>query len=169
MENNKRNSSGSIVLKPEVMLAKAYSIASEAFVEKFDRQGQPYIKHCLYVAQKVSIYGMREEIVGVLHDLLEDCEEWSAERLRLNGFSDEIVNAVNLLTFEPKLSTERYIKKVEALSSNKLARRVKIADLTHNLSVDRLKGLKESDMIRMKKYLTSIQLLKSVEDEHNRK
>lgn len=163
------NNQGYEVMGPAEMLAKAYSIVAKAFRFKFDRQGEPYIKHCIFVSQSVSVYGVREEIVGLLHDLLEDCKEWSAERLLQSGFSDEIVNAVNLLTFEPKLSTERYIKKVEALSSNKLARRVKIADLTHNLSVDRLKGLRESDMIRMKKYLTCIQFLKTVEANHNNK
>lgn len=56
------------------LLAKAIKIAAEAFEDKTDKGGNPYILHCLYVMNKVAYLGEEAMIVGVLHDLLEDIE-----------------------------------------------------------------------------------------------
>lgn len=148
------------------LLSRAYGIVSHAFFDVYDKQGQPYIKHCLHVARMVSVYGPREEIVGILHDLIEDCPDWSYDQLREIGFPEEILVSLELVTFPKDCD---YQERIKTLSTNKLARRVKIADLKHNLDTSRLKGLREKDFERMKKYLLALDYLQKVEDEHNRK
>ena len=63
-------------------LGRAIAIAAEAHSGQFDKAGAPYILHPLRVM--LSLSTEEERIVGVLHDLVEDCEEWTFERLSHN-------------------------------------------------------------------------------------
>ncbi len=74
-------------------LAKAVKIAAEAFEQSFDKGGSPYIFHCFAVMHRVRHLGFRVMTAAVLHDLLEDSPLWNAERLRREGFSEEVVAA----------------------------------------------------------------------------
>ena len=56
------------------------------------------------------------------------------EYLRQEGFSDEIVEAVVLLTRTPEVEEEEYFRKIR---ENPLARAVKMADLLHNMDPER--------------------------------
>ena len=78
------------------MLAKAISIASKAFENKFDQGGHPYILHCLRVMYAVSQSDEDLMIIAVLHDLIEDCPEWSTKALYDIGFSYEVINCINI-------------------------------------------------------------------------
>jgi len=59
-------------------LEKAIKIALEAHIGQVDKGGNPYILHPLRVM--LSLNSEEERIVGVLHDVVEDCEGWSWER-----------------------------------------------------------------------------------------
>ena len=90
-----------------------------------------------------------EMIVAVLHDVVEDSPDWDFERLRREGFSEEIIAAVDHLT---RRETESYEAFVERSSRNPVARRVKLADLEDNMDLTRLKTLTEQDQVRLARY-----------------
>ena len=132
------------------MLALAISIASQAFEERVDRQGKPYILHCLRVMQSVQNLGDEEIMcIAVLHDLIEDCMEWTIEDLTRLGFSIRVLNALELLTHKPEIHYDAYIREI---SNNQDARMVKLADLKDNSDVTRCKGLTKADFVRLEKY-----------------
>jgi len=58
-------------------LEKAIKIAVEAHMGQVDKGGNPYILHPLRVM--LSLNSEEERIVGVLHDVVEDCEGWTWE------------------------------------------------------------------------------------------
>ena len=139
-------------------LGIAIAIASEAFKNKTDKGGKPYILHCIRVMQGVQYLGVDAMCAGVLHDLIEDTDEKSAinytkETLEGLGFNSIVVEAVILLTHDKKnISYENYIRR---LSHNKLTTAVKLSDLKDNSNITRLKGLTKKDFDRMEKYHTS--------------
>lgn len=108
-------------------LAEAISLAALAHDGQLDKSGEPYILHCLRVmlAQKTE----DARIVGVLHDLLEDTD-WTAEGLLALGFSNEIVQAIEVLT---RSEGEPYYRYIERVIGNELALAVKRADVRDNL------------------------------------
>lgn len=136
----------------------AISIAAEAFKGKFDRGGQPYILHCLYV-----MYGMPEDdqelrIIAVLHDLLEDFpKEWNIPKLKNLGFSERVLTALSFLTHMDGVSYDDYIDDMMTCID---AVRVKLRDLEHNSMISRVKGLRQKDFERLEKYVRSYQKLK---------
>ena len=65
-------------------LEKAIKIAVEAHTGQVDKGGNPYILHPLRVM--LSRNTEEERIVGVLHDVVEDCEGWKWLRLQDEGF-----------------------------------------------------------------------------------
>jgi (p)ppGpp synthase/HD superfamily hydrolase len=126
----------------------ARKIVHAAFSGKVDKGGRPYVDHLERVAYNVEGGGV-VATVALLHDLLEDCPEWSPERLLETGFSREIVKAVLCLTRTPGMDYDEYITRV---SRNEIARRVKIADLRDNMDITRLPALTERDVSRLIKY-----------------
>lgn len=141
------------------MLAKAISIAAKAFEEKVDKGGRPYILHCLYVMNRVNYLGETAMIIGVLHDLLEDCPEWTIERMWSEGFSSGVIIALHLLTKKPE---EPYMDYIKRIVDYPVARAVKMADLEHNSMTTRLKGLAKKDFDRIEKYFIAYEYLKEV-------
>ncbi len=130
-------------------LAKAIRIAAEAFQDKVDKAGKPYILHCLWVMEALHTEDEELNIIAVLHDLFEDCPEWNALRLIGQGFSNRVITALILLTHKEGEPYEDYIR---CLAVNEDCVKVKKADLKHNTSITRLKGLTKKDFDRMEKY-----------------
>ena len=120
----------------------ALKIATEAHKGQVDKAGIPYINHPLTVASLVDTE--EEKIVALLHDTIEDTNITEQDLLNY-GFSNKIVKAVKLLTHNKNVPYMDYIAKIK---DNELARKVKIADLTHNSDLSRLKGITEKDKKR---------------------
>lgn len=122
-----------------------------------DKYGFPYITHVM----RVMNYGktLDEKIVGVLHDLLEDCPTFTSQLLLSEGFSKEQVFAIECLTKTPEdIDYEMFIKKTE---KSALAIAVKMNDLRDNMDLRRLnRPLAEKDIKRFNKYLKAYQYLK---------
>lgn len=133
------------------MLDKAIRIASVAFEGKKDKGGSPYILHCLQVMNEVRHLGEVAMTSAVLHDLLEDCPEWSAMRLATE-FNMEVVGIVNMLT---KVKSEDYMEYIRRVALDKTAKAIKLADLRHNSDITRMKGLGQKDFDRLQKYFTA--------------
>jgi len=129
------------------MLGKAIAITSEAFKDKVDRGGQPYILHCLRVMNDMPKEDLELKSAAVMHDLIEDTD-WNATKLYEAGFSTRVVVAVMSMTHINQ-SYEDYIR---GISSNKDAVQIKLADLKDNSDITRLKGLTKKDFDRMEKY-----------------
>ena len=77
-------------------LERAIVIAAEAHAGVSDKGGAPYILHPLRMM--MTLTSTEERIVAVLHDVCEDCPGWTFERLRGEGFSEEILAALDSVT-----------------------------------------------------------------------
>jgi (p)ppGpp synthase/HD superfamily hydrolase len=128
------------------MISKANKIIQEAFKHKVDKGGEPYVYHLNRVARRFE--GTNNIVISLLHDLLEDCPEWSEQKLRLE-FPEKIVDAVVCLT---KIKGESYLDYLNRVKSNEMALRVKISDLEDNMDIKRLNILTDKDCERLKKY-----------------
>lgn len=109
---------------------KARRLAENAHAGQTRRDGRtPYIRHPGAVAASLS--GESPEVIATawLHDVMEDTAE-TAESLLRAGIPDAVIEAVALLT-KADASYETYLKAVRA---HPIARKVKIADMLHNLS-----------------------------------
>ena len=139
------------------MLNKAVLIAAQGHLNQMDKGGNPYILHPLYVMHKVRHFGEDFMITAVLHDIVEDTD-WTIEGLKSEGFNSDVLTALDLLTHKDGQSYWDYI---DAISRNQIATRVKMADLTHNSKISRLKGVREKDIKRMEKYHKAYLMLKN--------
>jgi len=127
-------------------LERAIEIAAAAHAGQHDKAGAPYILHPLRVmlAQK----GPAQRIAAVLHDVVEDTP-WTLEQLRAEGFSDEVVGAVDALT---KRDGEDYFAFVDRAGRHPVARAVKIADIRDNMDTSRIAAMTDRDRERLEKY-----------------
>jgi len=117
------------------LLEKAIAIATEAHKGQSSKTGGPFIDHVRRVAEGVS--GDDEKLVGWLHDVVEKGPGWTFERLRQEGFSEQVIEAVDAMS---KRDGEEYFAFVRRSIRNPLARPVKRADLTDNLAQMRQMG-----------------------------
>jgi len=140
-------------------LERAIEIAVSAHKEQVDKGGNPYILHPLRVM--MSLDTEQEMIVGVLHDVVED-SEWTFHDLKTEGFSDEIIEALNSVTKmdSEKGSDDGYFQFVQRAKQNPIGAKVKIADLKDNLDVSRVPELGEDDLKRINKYKRSLEILR---------
>lgn len=128
------------------MLEKAIAIAVEAHRGQIDKAGKSYILHPLRVMQRGK--NDNEMIVGILHDTVEDTPV-TIEMLRLEGFSDEILNALSCITKE---QGEDYDHFIDRILTNPLAAQVKLYDMEDNMNRDRLPFPTAKDEARFAKY-----------------
>lgn len=140
----------------ETMIQKALEIAILAHEGQRDKAGKPYLLHPIIVATEMLTDD--EIIVALLHDVIED-SDYTIEDLEGAGFSAPVIEAVQLLTHKQGVSYDEYI---EGISKNKLATKVKMADLTHNADLSRLPAVTEQDLNRQKKYKKAFDFLLSV-------
>lgn len=138
------------------MLGRAIEIAVTAHAGQVDKGGQPYILHPLWVMNQVRHLGEAYMIVAILHDVVED-SDWTFRGLKDEGFKTDLVFSLMLLTHTTDQSYDDYIK---ALSTDPIAKVVKLKDLEHNTKVTRLKGLRKKDFDRLEKYHRAYTYLK---------
>ena len=137
-------------------LADAIGLSARAHYGQKERNGKPYLFHPLRLMMKMKTEV--EMIVAVLHDVVEDTEI-SIDQLRSEGFSPEIVKAVECIT---RRQDESYDQSINRIKSNDLARRVKIADLEDNLDLSRLPRPTDEDLARMQRYRKALASLKTL-------
>ena len=153
-------------------LQRSISIAVEAHYGQTDKGGNPYILHPMRVM--LSLRTEDEMIVGVLHDVVEDCSDrgFGWDRLASEGFSDSILDALRSVTKTPEeeefLRTlsgqdrvDAYLRFVDRAKKNPIGRRVKRADIYDNLNVTRIKTLGDKDLARLTQYKMALQYLDS--------
>lgn len=116
-------------MSTSVLLAS--SIARAAHAGQFRRDGvTPYITHPEAVAK--SLEGENPDVIAAawLHDVLEDTEVTISE-LKNAGIPVRVIEAVALLTRWDGQSYEDYL---HWITQDEIARKVKVADIQHNLS-----------------------------------
>ena len=137
-------------------LQRAIEIALEAHKGALDKGGNPYILHPLRLMLQMD--SEEEMIVAVLHDVVEDSEKWSFDKLHKEGFSKKIINSLRSVTKENK--NEDYEKFIDRSIKDKIGRKVKIADISDNLDISRLKEVTDKDILRINKYKKALEKLK---------
>jgi len=136
-------------------LERAIAIAATAHAGQVDKGGAPYILHPLKVMLRMST--LEERIVAVLHDVVEDCGI-SLDDLRKEGFSEEVLSAIESVT---KMPGESYEDFVERAAQNPIGRVVKLADLEENSDLSRITSPSWEDLERVEKYRRAIGRLRT--------
>lgn len=96
----------------------------------------PYIVHPMHVALMLARFGMEEDVIvaGLLHDVVEDCEGWTEERVAAE-FGVHVASIVEQLTEDKSLTWDERkrwaIDHVPHMSPE--AASVKAVDKLHNL------------------------------------
>ena len=111
-------------------LERAVEIAAQAHAGQKDKAGAVYLLHPLRVMLNLDDATEAERIVAVLHDVIEDSEDWTSDRLLEEGFSQEIVRALESVTKRPD---EDYMTFVRRAGTNEIGRKIKHADIEDNL------------------------------------
>jgi (p)ppGpp synthase/HD superfamily hydrolase len=136
-------------------LERAIALAATAHEGQIDKAGAPYILHVLRVMLRLDTAA--ERTAGVLHDIVEDCG-WTLDRLREEGFSEEVVLGVDAVTRRESESYEDFVLRAK---TNPIGHRVKMADLEDNSDVTRLSEISERDQARLDKYRLAMEVLNS--------
>lgn len=145
----------------------AANIAEELHRGQTDKAGVDYFEsHLTAVGEAGSDW--KEKVVGYLHDAAEDTEcsvvevmlmlrDRSGELLKEED-AREIAIALELLNSRTASSREEYIARLER---SKLACRVKLNDLSHNMDLSRIPNPTEKDRTRVERYAKESQQVRS--------
>lgn len=168
------------------ILERAINLACATHRKQKDLGGAPYICHPLAVMNSLlkkfpDNYLLAS--IGVCHDICEDSNLSPLQAAELlfepsrppavNILKEIFTDALNLLTRNKKHSYAFYIERIR--TQDDYARQVKVADLEHNLNLERLNlgALNNPTTIkRIKKYQAALFYLKNpacVEMEEDRK
>ena len=128
------------------IIEKSLEIALKAYTGQTDKAGKTYILHPLRLMAKMETE--EEMAVALLHDVIED-SDYKAEDLLDNGIPVNVVNAVQYLT---KNKGENYDLFIDRVLENKLAAKVKKADIEDNINILRLNSVTQKDLERIAKY-----------------
>jgi len=138
-------------------LERAIAIAAEAHAGQVDKAGAPYVFHPLRIMPRMT--GNDARIVAVLHDVCEDCPGWDFDRLRREGFSEDVLTALDSVT---KRDGESYDDFVLRARIDPIGREVKIGDLEDNMDLSRIAAPTERDFERIAKYRLAMTTFKSI-------
>lgn len=123
--------------------------------DQLDKSGIPYVFHPFHVAEQMNTED--EVIVALLHDLIEDTDV-TIEEIKNMNFSESVVEALTLLTHDEGQDYYEYIK---SIAKNEIAVKVKIADLKHNMDLNRLNEVTGDDLKRVEKYKKCVDYLEN--------
>lgn len=136
-------------MKKGEMLSAAIHLATNAHHGQFDKGGSPYILHVLRVMSLLKDSDEELQSIAVLHDVVEDTKTTYTD-LALAGMSARVIEGVKLLT---KQRGQTYAEYKAGVLGSLDAMRVKLCDLRHNTDFRRLRGVSETDVQRMAKYM----------------
>lgn len=140
------------------LVKKACMMSFEAHKDDHDKGGYPYVYHPFYLASQFD----DENCVcaALLHDVIEDHgDRFSFQSLKDDGFGDEIIDALRLLTHQKGADYMEYVK---AIAGNPIARKIKMADLRHNMDSSRTGGKLPP---KIETYKEAYRFLAAIEEE----
>ena len=134
------------------LVRKAAKISFKAHKHDKDKSGYPYFMHPMTLA--VQFNDEASVCVALLHDVVEDHgDKYSFEYLKEQGFAEDILEPLRLLTHQHGVDYLDYVKEIK---KNPIARKVKLADLHHNADLTRTGGVKPP---KYDLYLKAIEIL----------
>jgi len=129
-------------------LQLAINISIDAHKVQKDRGNISYINHPIYLALNMNTED--EKIVALLHDVIEDSNKYTLNDIR-EYFGDKIADAIDCITKRKEIG-ESYNDYLLRVKSNSIALKVKLADIAHNLMIERI-PFKDDKYLKMaKKY-----------------
>jgi (p)ppGpp synthase/HD superfamily hydrolase len=129
-------------------LEDAILIAAQVHRGQKDKAGASYILHPLRLMLRMK--SEVEMMAAVMHDVVEDSSSlWTVDKLRKEGFPEEVLEAVDCLTRGDGETYEEFIERVQRSS---VALKVKIADLEDNMNIQRIGQISSKDLERLEKY-----------------
>ena len=140
-------------------LENAITLAVEQHTGQLDTGGQPYILHPLRVM--LQLQQPDQQIVAVLHDILEDTNT-TAQDLQNLGFQTHIIQAIQALT---KLPHETRVQAAMRTTQNPLACAVKIADVKDNMNLARIPNPTARDLARLEEYRQVLDILQKAQQQ----
>ena len=138
-------------------LENAITLAVHQHAGQVDKGGQPYILHPLRVM--LQLQQPDQQIVAVLHDILEDTHT-TAQDLQNLGFQTHIIQAIQALT---KLPHETRVQAAMRTAQNPLACAVKIADVQDNMNLTRIPNPTARDLARLEEYRQVLEILQKAQ------
>lgn len=147
---------------PQANIDDALALVAAHFRGITDKDGQPYVLHCLRVM--LGVTDPQAQLVALLHDLVEDTEV-TIEDLRSKGFDAAVIAAIDLVTHR---EADSYADYVVRLKMDPLAREAKLSDLRDNASLTRVLYRQQKlpgDLERIQRYILSYQFLEDRIDE----
>ncbi len=138
-------------------LERAIQIATVAHEGQTRFDGSPYVNHPVRVMRTVEAqgHGLFTQQVAVLHDVVEDTD-WTLDLLAAEGFGDEVLIPLDLLTKRPGDIYEEYVAR---LMPNPRARAVKKADLMDNMDLTGLENPSRRRIETIEKYGRALVML----------
>lgn len=155
--------------KLDDLYAKAFVMTATVFKNKKDKSDEPYFDHLFRVSQKLD--DEKEQVAGLLHDILEDTEI-TEDDLKNFGIPQDIIDIVKIVTKpvvdKTKSNEEERLKLYDEeinkiIATNNIhAIRLKYADMTDNFNPNRINKLpKEKQEWFNKKYGPQLVKLKT--------
>jgi (p)ppGpp synthase/HD superfamily hydrolase len=155
-------------------IAETIEFIKVAHAGVFDKIGKPYWEHPVRVMNNLGPDAADDEKkAALLHDVIEDTK-YTARDLLIAGFGWPVVEAVILLSrvepspgavkfFDRKPGKPTYHEFIDSIakSGNKIAIKVKIADLMDNLDPERVAKLPAHKMHLPERYKASLPILKA--------
>ena len=141
------------------MTRLAIKIAYKAHMDQNDRSGIPYFLHPYHVAEQ-----MKDEvttIVALLHDVVEDTSV-TLENLKRYGFSQEVLDAIEVLTHKDGV---KYLDYIRAVGANPIARKVKVEDIKHNSDLTRTTNMNDKVFKKLPTYQEALRILAEIEGQ----
>ena len=133
---------------------EAMKIAYKAHHGQVDKAGVPYIFHPMHLAEQMD--DEYSTCVALLHDVVEDTHITLEQLAQI--FPKEVVDAVAVLTHG---KDEPYLHYVQRVTLNRIARKVKLADLNHNSDQTRMENASEETLAYFReKYRKAFEILK---------
>ena len=124
------------------LIEDAYAYASEKHKTQKRKSGQPYITHCIQVANTLALIhcGPKTIAAGLLHDTIEDCPDVTFDEIK-NCFSEEVAEMVDAVTKVGKIKFQdeedyqasNHRKLFIAMAKDVRVIYIKLADRLHNM------------------------------------
>lgn len=136
-------------------LGQAIVLAATIHQDQKDQSGKSYILHPIQVMTSLIAMGINDELtlmLAIFHDAIED-SAYTVDDFEAMGVPKEVCDDLRLMS---KVKGEDYeTSYIVRLGKSYRCVLVKMADLTHNMDMRRLKGTRDKDFIRMAKYCRS--------------
>jgi (p)ppGpp synthase/HD superfamily hydrolase len=146
---------------------EAFAIAARAHAMQRDKGGILQLAHGVEVASALGDAATDDELAAaVLHDTLEDTD-WTRELLLAEGVPPVVVEAVEHLSRIEHPEKERYFEFIERTAeapgeAGRIARKVKVADLTVNMG-QRLRSLPGGEDMKRKRYIPALERIRGAQ------